>query len=153
VKISDTVVGAGFATAGALVIAGTLGYPSLDAGHPGPSLFPRLLGGLMVLFGGAVGWLGLRAGDTSERVEWRELPRNAAFVNALVVLASVVLYVLLVDRLGFLIVGALVLAVVMWRLEVPFVRALVIAVALTLAVHAMFAKVLRVPLPLGLLWW
>ena len=32
-KISDTVVGAGFVTAGALIIAGTMNYPILDGGH------------------------------------------------------------------------------------------------------------------------
>jgi putative tricarboxylic transport membrane protein len=153
VKLSDTIVGAGFAAAGALVIVGTLGYPSLDGSHPGPALFPRLLGALMLLFGGALGWRGVAAGDTSERLAWRDLPRSTPFVHALVVLGSVVGYVVLVDRLGFIVTAALVLAVVMWRLDVPLGRASVIAVVLAVTVHAMFAKVLRVPLPTGLVWW
>jgi putative tricarboxylic transport membrane protein len=153
VKISDTVVGAGFATAGALVVAGTIGYPTLDGAHPGPSLFPRLLGGLMILFGGALGWRGLRAGDVSERVAWLGLLESAAFVNALFVLGGVLFYIVLVERLGFLLTAATVLAAVMWRLEVPRIRALVVAVLLAIAVHLLFAKLLRVPLPTGLLWW
>ena len=45
-KISDTVVGVGFVGAGASIVVGTLNYPPLDGGHPGPALLPRLLGTL-----------------------------------------------------------------------------------------------------------
>lgn len=42
-KISNAVVGASFVVAGAVVYAATLGYPSLNDGHPGPAVFPRIL--------------------------------------------------------------------------------------------------------------
>lgn len=105
-KISDTVVGAGFVTAGALIIAGTLNYPTLDAGHPGPSLFPRILGGLMAVFGGLVSVQGLRNRDTTEDVEWLLLYKNTAFINAMFVLVGVLAYILFVEKLGFLVMGA-----------------------------------------------
>lgn len=152
-KISDTVVGAGFVVAGAAIAAGTLGYPTLDAGHPGPSLFPRLVGGLMAAFGAVLAARGVRARDVTETVAWRELHRSAGFVNALYVLGGVLAYILLVDRLGFLLMGALVLFVLMSRLQVRFWQALVVAIVFTAAVHFLFAKVLKVPLPPGLLWW
>jgi hypothetical protein len=41
----------------------------------------------------------------------------------------------------------------MWRLRVPPLRALMVAIAFIAIVHFLFVKVLRVPLPLGLLWW
>jgi hypothetical protein len=41
----------------------------------------------------------------------------------------------------------------MGRLRVRWPRALVIAVVFNALVHLLFAKILRVPLPLGLLWW
>lgn len=152
-KISDTVVGAGFVAAGALIVAGTLSYPTLDASYPGPSLFPRLIGGLMAAFGGLVAFQGLRARDATDEVAWRGLHRNVGFVNAVFVLAGVLAYILLVERLGFLIMGAVVIFVLMWRLEVRLLQALVVAVAFNTAVHFLFAKILRVPLPLGILWW
>lgn len=152
-KISDTVVGAGFVAVGALIIAGTLNYPSLDGGHPGPSLFPRILGGLMVAFGGLVGLKGLRTGDTTQDVEWLLLHKNTAFINAMFVLVGVVAYILLVERVGFLLVGALLLFVIMWRLKVPTLKAAVVAVVFTGIVHFLFAKIMRVPLPMGILWW
>lgn len=152
-KISDTIVGAGFVAAGALIIAGTLNYPSLDGGHPGPALFPRILGTLMAAFGGLVGLQGLRARDESEDVHWAGLYRNTGFVNALFVLAGVLAYILLAERLGYLIMGSLIMFVIMWRIQVPALRALVIAVVFNNLVYLLFAKVMRVPLPLGLVWW
>ncbi|MBI2000670.1 MAG: tripartite tricarboxylate transporter TctB family protein [candidate division NC10 bacterium] len=152
-KISDTVVGAGFVAAGALIFAGTLNYPTLEAGHPGPSLFPRILGGLMAVFGGLVSLLGLRARDVTDEVAWLRLHKNPAFINALVVLAGVLAYIFLVEHLGFLIMGALVIFTLMWRLQVRPVKAAVVAIVFNTLVHFLFAKVLRVPLPLGILWW
>jgi putative tricarboxylic transport membrane protein len=152
-KISDTVVGAGFVAAGALIIAGTLNYPSLDANHPGPSLFPRLLGGLMVIFGGLVGVGGLRTRDATEDVAWLRLYRNSAFINAMFVLGAVVTYIVMVERIGFLLMGTLILCVLMWRLRVRPLTALMVAIIFNNGVYFLFAKVLRVPLPGGLLWW
>jgi len=152
-KISDTVVGAGFVTAGALIIAGTLNYPTLEAGHPGPALFPRILGGLMAVFGGLVSAKGLRNRDTTEDVEWLLLHKSTGFINAVFVLVGVTAYILFVEKLGFLLMGALLLFVVMWRLKVPPLKALIVAVVFNTIVHFLFAKIMRVPLPLGILWW
>lgn len=152
-KISDTVVGAGFVAAGALIIAATANYPTLEAGHPGPSLFPRILGGLMAVFGGLVGVQGMRNRDVTEDVDWIRLHRNPAFINAVFVLTGVLAYILFVDKLGFLVMGALLLFVIMWRLNVPPVKALIVAVMFNTIVHFLFAKIMRVPLPMGILWW
>jgi putative tricarboxylic transport membrane protein len=152
-KISDTVVGVGFFGAGALIVVGTLNYPSLDGGHPGPALFPRILGTLMAVLGAALAVQGARARDATQAVEWRRLHRNVGLVNSLFALGSVLAYLGLVEWLGFLITGTLLLFVMMWRLRVPPLRALVVAIAFITIVHFLFAKVLRVPLPLGLLWW
>lgn len=152
-KINDTVVGAGFVAAGALIIAGTLNYPSLDGGHPGPSLFPRLLGGVMAVFGGLVAVEGLRTRDATEDVAWLRLYRNSAFINAVFVLGAVVTYIVMVGRIGFLLMGTLILSVLMWRLRVRPFTALVVAIIFSNCVYFLFAKILRVPLPGGLLWW
>jgi putative tricarboxylic transport membrane protein len=152
-KISDTVVGAGFVAAGAFIVAGTLNFPTLDGGHPGPALFPRILGTLMAALGVALAVQGARARDATQAVEWRRLHRSVGLVNALVVLGGVLAYLGLVEWLGFLITGTLLLFLLMWRLRVPPLRALVVAVAFIAIVHFLFAKVLRVPLPLGLFWW
>lgn len=152
-KLSDTVVGAGFATAGALVFAATLTYPTLDDGHPGPALFPRIIATLMIVFGGLLGVRGARARDTTQRVAWGGLHRSTGFVNAVFVLVGTAGYILLVGPLGFLVAGGLLAFVLMWRLRVAPLRALLVAAGFTALVYQLFARILRVPLPPGLLWW
>jgi len=152
-KISDTVVGAGFVGAGALIFAATLNFPALEGGHPGPSLFPRILASLMVGFGGLLSIQGMRSRDTTDEVDWLRLYKNPSFINATFVLAGVLAYIFLVEWLGFLVMGALVIFIIMWRLKVHPLKALVVAIVFNTLVHFLFAKILRVPLSLGILWW
>jgi putative tricarboxylic transport membrane protein len=152
-KVSDSVVGAGFVVAGALIIAETLKFPTLEGGQPGPALFPRILAGLMIIFGALVSIQGLRARDTSDKVAWRELYRNPGFINALFVLGAVVSYILFVEQVGFLITATLVTFVLMLRLRVRLLLALVVSIVFTNLVYLLFAKILLVPLATGLLWW
>lgn len=152
-KISDTVVGAGFVAAGALILAGTASFPRLEGGQPGPALFPRILAGLMIIFGTLVSTQGLRARDTGDKVAWRELYRNPGFVNALFVLGGVVGYILFVERVGFLIMATLATFVLMLRLRVRLLLALVVSIVFANLVYLLFAKILLVPLPTGMLWW
>lgn len=152
-KISDSVVGAGFVVAGALIIGETLKFPTLEGGQPGPALFPRIVAGLMIIFGALVSILGLRARDTSDKVAWRELYRNPGFINALFVLGGVVGYILFVEQTGFLIMATLVTFVLMLRLRVRVLLALAVSIVFTNLVYLLFAKILLVPLPTGMLWW
>jgi hypothetical protein len=41
----------------------------------------------------------------------------------------------------------------MWRLNVTPVKALIVAVVFNTIVHFLFYKIMRVPLPMGILWW
>ena len=152
-KISDSLVGAGFAGAGALVFAATLTYPPMDDGQPGPALFPRIIAVLLIGFGARLAWMGLRRRDRTEPVAWGRLYRNPGFINALFVVVAVAAYVVLADHLGFLLTAAGVMFALTWRLARRPVTAVAVAAAFTLVVHVLFAKLLRVPLPTGLLWW
>jgi hypothetical protein len=100
-----------------------------------------------------VGVGGLRARDATEEVAWLRLYRNSAFINAVFVLGAVVTYIVMVGRIGFLLMGTLILSVLMWRLRVRPLAALVVAIVFSNFVYLLFAKILRVPLPGGILWW
>jgi putative tricarboxylic transport membrane protein len=56
-----------------------------------------------------------------------------------------------VQRLGFIVTGTIYLAALMWALRVPPIRAVPIAIVMTLLIHYAFYKLLKVPLPWGLL--
>ncbi len=154
-KISDTVVGVGFVGAGAAIFAATLGYPRLDDGAPGPALFPQVLAVLMIGFGACLALPAV--------LGWHTNPPDATpisarlhaggVLNALLVFAAIIVFMLVSPVLGFLLTTAAILLGLMWWLGTPLLRAALAAVGLTLFVYVIFGKVLRVPLPLGLLWF
>jgi putative tricarboxylic transport membrane protein len=69
----------------------------------------------------------------------------------LAILVGLLGYILLADRLGFHITGALLLVFWMRVLGAPWRVALPGAVVFTVIIHLAFYKALRVPLPWGLL--
>ena len=68
-----------------------------------------------------------------------------------VLVAVNLLYLLAAQRLGFVLTGIVYLAALMWVLQVKLLRALAIAVVMTLLIHYCFYKLLKVPLPWGVL--
>ena len=78
--------------------------------------------------------------------------RSPRHVLAFAVLVGAILfYILVADRLGFLPTAALVLMALFLVLKVPPGRAVLIAAIAVLVVHFAFYKLLRVPLPWGVL--
>lgn len=158
-KISDTVVGVGFVGAGAAIFAATLGFPRLDGGAPGPALFPRVLAVLMIGFGACLAFpAALRRhtnppDTTPVPTPVPAGPHPGGVINALLVFAAIIVFMLASPVLGFLLTTAAILLGLMWWLGTPLLRAALAAVGLTLFVYVIFGKVLRVPLPLGLLWF
>ena len=154
-KISDTVVGVGFVGAGAAIFAATLGYPRLDGGVPGPALFPQVLAVLMIGFGACLAFPAALRRHTNppEATPVSAGPHPGGVINALLVFAAIIAFMLVSPVLGFLLTTAAILLGLMWWLGTPLFRAALAAVGLTLFVYVTFGKVLRVPLPLGVLWF
>ena len=154
-KISDTVVGVGFVGAGAAIFAATLGFPRLDGGAPGPALFPQVLAVLMIGFGACLAFPAALRRHTNppDATPVPAGPHPGGVINALLVFAAIIVFMLVSPVLGFLLTTAAILLGLMWWLGTPLLRAALAAVGLTLFVYVIFGKVLRVPLPLGLLWF
>jgi len=152
VKLNDAVFGLILLVLGAAVLAVVQGYPKIPGQQVGPALFPGLIAtglcvcGAMLLVKGwreraTVRWLHLD--------DWIRSPRHLlAFA---ITLLGVVFYILVSERLGFVLTSVLVLVALMWSLRVSAGRSVVIAVIATLLIHAAFYKLLRVPLPWGVL--
>jgi len=116
----------------------------------GPAWFPGAIAVGLAVCGAALVLTGARQrGPWCALPDWVRRPRPRAGVAA--VLAGLVFYILLADRLGFHVTGVLLLAFWMrvlgasWRVTIP------VALIATLAMHFAFYKGLRVPLPWGLL--
>ena len=69
----------------------------------------------------------------------------------MLLVASVVFYIFLAEKLGFLPTAVIILTGMFYVLRVPLGKSLLIAVIASLVIHFMFYKLLRVPLPWGVL--
>ncbi len=131
---------------GAYVVAAASRFPRLSGGYPGPGLFPQLLGVLLCL---QAVLLVLASGRGREG---RPTPlRRDAVLNVVLAVLAVGLYVAASPRLGFLLTSAAVLTGLMVRLGAGLGRSLVLGPAMSVGLYLLFGKLLRVPLPRGLL--
>jgi len=151
-KINDAVFGLLLLLLGGAILVVVQGYPKIPGQQVGPALFPGLIAvGLCV--GGVLlmvrGWRDRAASAWLRFDDWVRSPRH--LLACALVVASPVFYMLASEKLGFLITSTLTLAVLMWSLRVPTGRSVLIAVIATLVIHTAFYKLLRVPLPWGVL--
>ncbi len=151
-KLNDAIFGLVLLALGTAVLFAIQGYPKIPGQPVGPALFPGLIAiglcvtGLMLV---VRGWRE-RAGHAW--LAWEDWVRSPRHILALVVLiGSIVFYIAASGRLGFLPTAALILLANFRVLRVPWSRAALIAVLATLLIHFAFYKLLRVPLPWGLL--
>ncbi len=151
-KLNDAVFGLLLLALGTAVLFIVQDYPKIPGQQVGPALFPGLVavglcvGGLILLVRGwrrrvSVPWLVM--GD------WVRSPRHVLALAVLI--ASVLFYILVSNWLGFLFSAVLILTVLFRVLQLPLARSVLIAVLATLVIHFAFYKLLRVPLPWGVL--
>ncbi len=155
-KLNDAIFGLLLIALGISVLGMVQSFPKIPGQQVGPALFPGLIavglcvGGLILLVrgwrlhspeGGAVPWFAVE--------DWVRSPRH--LLGFMVLVGSVVFYMLASQALGFLICSTLMLTALFCVSKVPLSRALLIAVIASLVIHFAFYKLLRVPLPWGVL--
>ncbi|RZI93983.1 MAG: tripartite tricarboxylate transporter TctB family protein [Variovorax sp.] len=151
-KFNDAVFGLVLLVLGAAVLAVVQGYPKIPGQQVGPALFPGLIAAGLCVCGAMLLVKGLRERATVRWLqfdEWIHSPRHV--VAFAVVLLCVVFYIFASEKLGFLICSMLILVALMLALRVPPGRSVLIALIATLLIHTAFYKLLRVPLPWGVL--
>jgi putative tricarboxylic transport membrane protein len=152
VRLNDAVFGAILIALGALVLFGVQGFPKIPGQPVGPALFPGLVATGLCVCGLILLVRGWRERATQAWIEWDDWVRSPRHVAAFAVLiAGIVFYIVAAETLGFIPIGILILASLFLTLRVSPARAVVIAVIATLVVHFAFYKLLRVPLPWGIL--
>jgi putative tricarboxylic transport membrane protein len=154
VKFNDAVWGAALLAFAVALLWHVQAFPNIPGQRVGPSAMPSALGIGLGLCGAILLVRGLRARTgASGGTAWVALP--AWFVSrpqviAFAVLVAVnLLYLLAVERIGFVIVGSVYLSALMAVLRVRLGRALLIGIVMTLLIHYAFYKLLKVPLPWG----
>ena len=151
-KLNDAVFGAVFLALSLLVLWTIQSYPKIPGQNIGPAAFPGLVSGLLALCSVMLIVKGLRERQGAVwfvRGEWSRQPKQ--LIAFAVTVGSLLLYVLAAERVGFLILGTAMLLALMRALQVRWPLALTVALVATLVIHIAFYKLLRVPLPWGVL--
>jgi putative tricarboxylic transport membrane protein len=151
-KINDAFWGVLLMALGAAVLWAVRGYPNIPGQPVGPALFPGLIAMGLCAGGALLVWQGWRDRNNAPWWVWESWVRSPRHAGALaVLLGSVVFYILVSDALGFLITAVLMLLALFRSLQVAWGRSVFWAVVATWGVHFAFYKLLRVPLPWGIL--
>jgi putative tricarboxylic transport membrane protein len=151
-KINDAIFGVVLFLLGAAILVAVKDYPLIPGQDFGPRLFPGVIAAGLMACGVLLGIGGARERRGASWVQvppWlRSPPHVVAFAATL---GAVVAYILLADTLGFLILAPILLTLLFLAYRVRPLRAVVVAVVVSLVIWYAFYKLLRVPLPWGLL--
>jgi putative tricarboxylic transport membrane protein len=155
-KLNDSVWGALIILLGAAILFHIRTFPTIPGQDYGPALFPGVIAVGLLVCGAGLVRKGLAArrhrGADSTWVAWDAWTRSRRHAIAFGVVIGVnVLYVALVDRLGFVVTGVLYLSAMFTVFGVRPRWVIPLAVAVTLVIHYAFYKLLHVPLPWGVL--
>src|SRR4030095_2138466 len=155
-KLNDAVWGAFILLLAAAILVHIQSFPTIPGQKYGPALFPGIIAvslGVCALLLIVKGFAARR--HRHERAQWFALDswaRSRLHVLAFaVVVGANVFYIALVAKLGFIPPGTIYLAALFAVLQVRVRWILPLAIVLTLVIHTAFYKLLRVPLPWGLL--
>jgi putative tricarboxylic transport membrane protein len=156
VKLNDAVWGALLLLLSAALLVHVQSFPKIPGQQVGPALFPGIVAVALGVCAVLLVFKGLAArrvgGERADWIDFEDWTRHRRYVVAFLATIGVnVLYIFAVDRLGFLITGTIYLTVLFVVFGVGRKWVLPIAVIATLVIHYAFYKLLRVPLPWGLL--
>ena len=151
-KFNDALTGLAFLALSVAVLVNIQGFPEFPGQKIGPSAFPGLLAALLAVCSVALIWRGWRERRQQGFIAvgaWLYSPRHVR--NFLVTVGALVFYVLAAGKLGFLVCGVIILLSLFLTLRVRLALAIPIAFVLPVVIHLIFYKMLRVPLPWGVL--
>ena len=155
-KLSDAAWGVLVLLLGIAIFVAIRNFPTIPGQQYGPALFPGVIAAGLLVCGGALVYKGLggrdRADAPSRWLAWDAWTRSPRYLLAFAVVVGVnILYIAFADRLGFVITGVIYLAALFAVFRVRGRWIVPLAIVVTLIIHSAFYKLLRVPLPWGLL--
>jgi len=152
VKINDAVFGAILLVLGIAVLWHVQSFPKIPGQNVGPALFPGSIAAGIIACAVLLIASGLRD-RARERwftaMPWMHSRRRVAAFSAVVL--STVGYILFANRIGFVIVAPIALFATFTAFGVRRGTSVIVAIVGTLVIWYAFYKLLRVPLPWGVL--
>ncbi len=149
-QLSDRTTGLFLAGLGLAAAWGGSRLPAVPGQDVGPAAFPMLIGGGLIMCGVMIAF-GIGHSFEVPDAEEGERHSTAYGLRALVPPGLLLFYVLAVERLGFMLTAAVIVATAAFALGAKPKLAVPLAIGAPIFVHAVFAKLLRVPLADGIL--
>jgi len=151
-KINDAIIGAILALLGAAVLLHVQSFPKIPGQQYGPGLFPGTIAAGFIVCGVLLIVSGVRERAGGRWVAAEAWVRSAHHVRAVIaIVAGLAVYIALAETVGFLVLAPILLFVWFVALRVKVRTAIIAAVVTTLVIWFVFYKLLRVPLPWGVL--
>lgn len=151
-KFNDAVSGAALLALALAIFINVITFPNIPGQSVGPGIFPGLLAVLLAICAVLLIRKGLASARKEAWVAMGEWMRSLYHVrNFFITIACLVFYIFASEPLGFLLCSVLILCAMFWALWVRRALILPLAVLITIVIHTVFYKGLRVPLPWGVL--
>jgi putative tricarboxylic transport membrane protein len=156
-RLPDRVTGLFLVGLGAAAAYGGWLLPPVPGQPVGPNIFPLVIGSGLALCGLAIAFgIGHSFEEEEELipVEGGQPPPPTGKLyglRALLPPALLLFYVMVADKLGFIITAAMIVFVTSTALGARWKLSLPLAMLAPIGIHLIFSKLLRVPLPAGLL--
>ena len=156
-RLPDRVTGLFLVGLGAAAAYGGWRLPPVPGQPVGPNVFPLVIGIGLLLCGLAIAFGIGHSFEEEEQIVPYEggeapAPRGKPYgLRALLPPALLLFYVAVADRVGFILTAGIIVFVTATALGARWKLALPLTVLAPIAIHLIFSKLLRVPLPIGLL--
>ena len=149
-KINDAITGVALILLGVGILWHIQGFPAMQGQRYGPAWFPGIVAAGLALCGLGLVYQGVRS-----RIPWIALDdwtrRRRPVAGFFAVIAGLAFYVVASSPLGFHVTSFLLLVAWLRILGARWSLTLAVAIAAPIVIHLAFYKVLRIPLPWGLL--
>jgi putative tricarboxylic transport membrane protein len=150
VKINDAVMGALLLILASAIGIYVSGFPGMSGQRYGAALFPGMIAAGLAACGALLLARGVR--EKAPAFEFAPWTREATLVaNFALVCGALLFYVFAVETLGFMVTGFLLLLALFLKLGVRPLTSIVVAPVAVLVIQLLFYKLLKVPLPWGIL--
>lgn len=151
-KANDALAGALLLALAAAILFHIRLFPNIPGQNIGPAAFPGLLAGLLAVCAVALmvrGWRARSALPWIQLQAWTSSP--ARVLNFTLTVAVLLFMAWGIEKIGFIVCGIVLLVVLFSGLRLRPQVSVPLALVVTLLIHTLFYKLLRVPLPWGLL--
>ncbi|AKI97763.1 tripartite tricarboxylate transporter TctB family protein [Kosmotoga pacifica] len=153
-RLKDTIYGSTLIVISIFVFAIGSGFPNYVVRGkelPGPKFFPFLIAYLLIFAGIYFIIRSLLRWNRTEGINTSDLVTKRGIIRVISIVAGVLLYVPLINLIGFKVGTFILCAVFMYMLGVKLLKSLIYSLILTIVIILIFGMVFSIPFPQGFL--